>query len=83
MAVPAVNNISNLDGQSDTIACSDGFFLSEQGAQGVCIAECGVWEDLPHSFEVATDIIVILHSIVYIISASLVLVLSCIQYKRM
>ena len=83
MAVPAVNNISNLDGQNDTIACSDGFFLVEQGVQQVCLPECGVWEDLPHSFEVATDIIVILYSVVYIVSASLVLVLSCIQYKRM
>ena len=77
------NNGNNSSEQSETIGCSDGFFLVEQGAQGVCIPECGEWEDLSHSFEVATDTILILHSVVYIISASIVLVLSCIQYERM
>ena len=80
MAVPTADNISNSDDQNGLIACSDGFFMDEQG---VCIPECGEWEDLPHSFEIATDTVVILHSILYIISASVVLVLSCIQYKRM
>ena len=80
VAVPTSDNISNSDEQNELIACSDGFFMDEQG---VCIPECGEWEDLPHSFEVATDTILILHSVVYIASTAVVLALSCIQYKRM
>ena len=76
-------NISQLDEKMQGIVCSENFYLEERGGQRVCLPECGKWGDLPRSAEVATDVVVILHSVVYIISATAVLVLSCIQYERM
>ena len=73
-----------LDEQVQNIVCTEDFYLDErEGGQSVCLPECGKWGDLPRSVEVANDVIVILHSVVYIISATAVLVLSCLQYERM
>ena len=61
--------------------CSEGFYIDE--STGLCIPECGVWEEFPHSFVVVVDALVILSAIVYLLSGVAVLVLSCINYKRM
>ena len=64
-----------------TILCSDSFYLDE--ITDLCYAECGKWQNLPHNVEVATDIILILGSVVYIVSASVVLVVAYLQSERM
>ena len=61
--------------------CSEDFFLNE--STGQCLPECGVWEELPHSTVVGIDVVVIFSAIVYLLSGVAVLVLSCINYKRM
>ena len=61
--------------------CNEGFYISEN--TGLCAAECGVWEEFPHSTVVAVDAMVILSGIVYLLSGVAVLVLSCINHKRM
>ena len=59
--------------------CSDGFY----DAGGSCQPKCGEWEELPHAAIVITDVVVVFQAVVYIVSAAVVLVLSCIQYQRM
>ena len=61
--------------------CNEGFYINEKS--GLCTPECGVWEEFPHSFIVGVDAVVILLGIVYFLSGLAVLVLSCIDYKRM
>ena len=61
--------------------CSEGFYINEN--TGLCTPECGVWEEFPHSFVVGIDAVVIFSGIVYFVSGLAVLVLSCINYKRM
>ena len=61
--------------------CNEGFYISEN--TGLCVPECGVWEEFPHSFVVGIDAVVIFSGIVYFLSGIAVLVLSCISYKRM
>ena len=61
--------------------CNEGFYINE--STGLCVPECGVWEEFPHSTVVGIDAVVILSGIVYFLSGLAVLVLSCINYKRM
>ena len=61
--------------------CNEGFFINEN--TGLCVPECGVWEEFPHSFSVGIDAVVIFSGIVYFLSGLAVLVLSCINHKRM
>ena len=61
--------------------CSENFHISE--ITGRCTPECLVWEELPHSTVVGVDAVVIFSAIVYLLSGVAVLVLSCINYKRM
>ncbi len=61
------------------LVCSDGFY----DAGGTCQPKCGEWEGLPHETVVITDVALVFQGIVYIVSAAVVLVLSCIQHERM
>ena len=61
--------------------CSEGFYINE--STGLCIPECGVWEEFPHSFVVGFDVVVILSGVINLLGSTAVLVLSCISYKRM
>ena len=61
------------------LVCSDGFY----DAGGTCQPKCGEWEGLPHVAIVITDVVVVFQAVVYIVSAAVVLVLSCIQHQRM
>ena len=63
------------------ITCREGFYLDND--IGVCLAECSKWENLPHHVEITTQVIVILGAVVYILSASVLLLLSCLHHKRM
>ena len=63
------------------ITCSQGFYLDNESA--VCRAECSKWENLPHPVELTTRVAARLSAVVYIISASVLLVLSCVHRKRM
>ena len=85
----AMNNESD-NAVEDTVAkvnastgrvCSEGFYISE--STGLCVPECGVWEEFPHSFVSAINIVVLFCGIVHLLGASAVLILSCINYKRM
>ena len=66
---------------NNSLTCSEGFYVSE--STGLCRPECGVWEELPHSLIVGADVAIILSAIVYLLSGTAVLVLSCIYRKRM
>ena len=79
-----------LDDQSDNstespmarlITCRESFYLDEE--IGLCLPECSKWESLPHHVELTTHVIVILSAVVYVVSASVLLLLSCLQDKRM
>ena len=61
------------------LVCSDGFY----DAGGTCLPKCGEWEELPHATIVITDVVYVFQAVVYIVSAAVVLVLSCIQHQRM
>ena len=61
--------------------CREGFYLDDE--IGVCLPECSKYENLPHRVELITHIIVILSAVVYVVSASVLLLLSCLQHERM
>ena len=61
--------------------CSEGFYINE--STGLCIPECGVWEEFPHSYVVGADAVVISTTVIGLLSSAVVLVFSCISYKRM
>ena len=63
------------------ITCREGFYLDEE--IGLCLPACSKWENLPHHVELTTQVVVILGAVVYIVSASVLLLLSCLQHKRM
>ena len=67
--------------ESPPITCSQGFYLDNESP--VCRAECSKWENLPHPVELTTRVTARLSAVVYIISASVLLVLSCVHRKRM
>ena len=77
----AIAELEDVMNTSTARMCNEGFYISE--STGLCVPECGVWEEFPHSFSVGIDALVILLGIVYLLSGSAVLVLSCINYKRM
>ena len=64
-----------------TITCREDFYLDNE--IGFCLAECSKWEDSPHHAELTTLVIGILGAVVYILSASVLLLLSCLHHKRM
>ena len=61
--------------------CSEGFYINE--STGLCLPECGVWEQFPHSFVVAYDALAFLSVLIALLGSAVVLVLSCISYKKM
>ena len=61
------------------LVCSDGFY----DAGGACQPKCGEWEGLPHTAIVITDIVIVFQAVAYIVSAAVVIILSCIQHQRM
>ena len=61
------------------LVCSDGFY----DAGGACQPKCGEWEGSPHTAIVITDVVIVFQAVAYIVSAAVVLVLSCIQHQRM
>ena len=66
------------NGTNSTIVCSEDFFLSS----GVCKPQCGQWDEFPHSTVVATDAVMIVSASIGFIVANILLVLSCIRYRR-
>ena len=64
------------------ITCREGFYLEELNGTSLCLPACSKWESLPHHVERTTHIIVILMAVVYILSASVLLILSCLQHER-
>ena len=61
--------------------CSDGFYINE--SSNLCVPECGVWMELPSSKSTALDVVGITSAVVYLVSGTAVVVLSCIKHKRM
>ena len=74
-------DVGNMFNVSIRRVCNNGFYINE--STGLCVPECGVWEEHPHSFIVGTDAAVILSGIIGILGSVTVLVLSCIRYKKM
>ena len=65
-------------------SCSDGFYLVVvNGTAGSCQPECATWEELPHHVIAVGDAFAISQAVVYIISAGVLLVIACIEHKRM
>ncbi len=50
---------------------------------GVCRPECGEWEEFSSSTVNTIDALIILVEIIDVLASTAVLVLSCIEYKRM
>ena len=82
------NAIETDDAGEDTVndtstvrVCSEGFYISEN--TGLCVPECGVWEEFPKGFIIGFDAVVILSTSVNILSSTVALIISCISYKRM
>ena len=75
------NDDSTVSPMARPIICREGFYLDDE--IGVCLAECSKYENLPHHVELITHGIVILSAVVYIVSASVLLLLSCLQHERM
>ena len=75
--------VTNCSAQETGISrvCSEGFYIDE--CTGLCVPECGVWEEFPHSFVVGTDAVVIISAIVYLFSSAVLVVISCINYRKM
>ena len=61
--------------------CREGFYINE--TTGLCSPECGVWEEFPHGFIVGIDSVAILTAVINLLGSTVILVLSCISYKRM
>ena len=61
--------------------CSEGFYIDEN--TGLCTPDCGVWEESPHNFVVGIDALVIISAVIGLLGGAVVLVFSCISYKRM
>ena len=78
-------NMPSTEGMNaDALRCSDGFYLDmENGSAGVCIPDCGTWEEFPHHVIAVSDAFAITQAVVYIISATLLLVIACFEHKRM
>ena len=65
------------------ITCREDFYLNKVNETSSCLPECSKWESLPHGVVVATHVIVLLMAVVYVVSASVLLLLSCLSHKRM
>ena len=64
-----------------SITCREGFYLDNE--IGLCLPDCSKLENSPHHVELTTQVIVILGGVVYVLSASVLLLLSCLHHKRM
>ena len=63
-------------GMFEPIVCNDGFYLD-----GICRPECGVWEAFSYGTYIPIDVTVIVSASLYFISATVLLIVSCIRYK--
>ena len=75
------NDTSTPSPMARPFTCREGFYLEDE--IGFCLPECSEYENLPHHVEVITHVIVILMAVVYVVSASVLLLLSCLQHERM
>ena len=53
------------------------------GNTSLCLPVCGRWAQYPRGTVVAIDVVIILSAAICVIASIAVLVLSCIQWKRM
>ena len=81
LLVPFEDQNSTASPMARSITCREDFYLDNE--IGFCLAECSKWENLPHHVELTTQVVVILSGGVYILSASVLLLLSCLHHKRM
>ena len=68
-----LGNNSSLSTSGERV-CSEGFYNND--TTGLCMPECGVSEGFP-------DAVVILSAVIGLLGGAVVLVFSCISYKRM
>ncbi len=72
---------------NSTLVCSDGFYVLRTGnssnSPGVCLPECGEWEEFPHNTVVALDTTLLVAAFMYMIGGTMVLVVSFIRCQRM
>ena len=66
-----------------TLQCQEGFSCSAMGNTSFCLPVCGRWAQYPRGTVVAIDVVIILSAAICVIASIAVLVLSCIQWKRM
>ncbi len=72
----SVNTTTNSTG----LECSSDFYLTEFG---ICLPLCGEWQQYSDSTAVAVETIVLLCASTIITLTVVVIVLSCLQHKRM
>ena len=80
LPVPFQDQNSTASPMTRSFTCREGFYLDNE--IGFCLPECSKWENAPHHVLI-TQVIVILSGVVYILSASVLLLLSCLHHKRM
>ena len=64
-----------------SITCREGFYLDNE--IGLCLPECSKWGNSPHHVELTIQVFVILGAAVCVLSASVLLLLSCLHHERM
>ena len=64
--------------------CSEGFYLDkEDNLSGICKPDCGEWEEFPHHVIVIGDIFTTTQAVIYIVSAIVLFLFSCVHHERM
>ena len=81
LLVPFEDQNSTASPMARSFTCREGFYLDNE--IGLCRPECSKWENVPHHVELTTQFFVIIGAVVYILSASVLLLLSCLHHKRM
>ncbi len=80
LILPCTATTANTTTNSTDRECSSDFYLNEFG---ICLPLCGEWHQYSDSTAVTMEIMVLLCASTMIILTLVVIVLSCIQYKRM
>ena len=67
---------------NSTLDCSEGFYREDNSSRS-CLPECGVWRLYSSQLETAMMVLMILLTSIGIVAGTIVVVVSCSQYKRM
>ena len=81
MEFETADNSSGLVTNNSMLDCSVGFYQEEDS--GRCLPECGVWQIYSNRLEIGIKVLMLLLTSVGIVAGAIVLVIACIQHKKM